>query len=87
MKTRHEAIMETKTQYGAMDLYARELSVAFAEWCYRSRWYTFEDGKWRYTFEHGTAMSKAAYEKNYAKTTEQLFNIFLKQYDATKKQD
>jgi hypothetical protein len=59
---------------------AREMqrndATAFAEWLYRNRWFHFEDGKWSYTFEMGTVMSKEAYEKNYRKTTAELYEIY-----------
>jgi hypothetical protein len=54
-----------------------ELAVKFAQWLYNNRWFTFENGKWRYTFEMGTAISQASYNKNFVKTTEQLFNLFM----------
>ena len=53
-------------------------SMLFAEWLFDNRWFNFDkaSGKWSYTFEQGTAMSKASYEKNYKKTTEQLYAMF-----------
>lgn len=52
--------------------------IRFAEWLNENNWFTFQDGKWRYTFEHGTAISNKSYEKNYTKTTEELYNIYKK---------
>ena len=48
----------------------------FAEWRNENRWFNFNDGKWRYTFDHGTATSKKSYEKNYTKTTEELYQMY-----------
>ena len=72
---------QASTVFEAMSQYAQQqervTAIAFAEWTQDNRWYTYENGKWRYTFEHGTAMRKESYEKNYVKTTEQLYNLFL----------
>ena len=51
----------------------------FAIWLNSNRWFNFEKGKWRYTFEHGTMISKKSYEKNYSKTHEELYGMFLKE--------
>lgn len=53
----------------------------FAIWLYENRWFSYDKDtdKWRYTFEHGTSLSKKEYEKNYTKTTDELFNIFLEE--------
>ena len=50
----------------------------FAEWMFRNRWFYFDEKekKWSYTFEHGTAISTSEYNKNYKKTTKQLFDKF-----------
>ena len=63
--------------YAAMDKYAKEQAIAFAEWKIANRWFTYEDGYWHYTFEPGTAMSEKSYNKNYRKTTEQLYAQFI----------
>jgi hypothetical protein len=62
-----------------------QVGMEFAEWLYQNRWFHLSDnGKWNYTFEHGTAMSDKTYNKNYRKTTEQLFEIFLNEkHDTT----
>jgi hypothetical protein len=52
----------------------------FAEWLQEKRWFSFIDGKWHYTFEQGTAMSRKTYEKNYMKTTQELYTIFCSQH-------
>lgn len=54
-----------------------DVAIKFAEWLYRNRWFNFEDDKWSYCFEHGTSISDESYEKNYRKTTEELFNEFI----------
>lgn len=51
---------------------------AFMRWKYDNRWFNFEDGLWCYTFEHGTAMSRSTYRKNYMKTTAQLVELWRK---------
>ena len=45
---------------------------------FRNRWFYFDEKekKWSYTFEHGTAISTSEYNKNYKKTTKQLFDKF-----------
>lgn len=55
-----------------------EEAIGFAEWLNENRWYTYDTNrqKWCYTFEHGTSLPKGAYEKNYMKTSEELFNIY-----------
>lgn len=53
-------------------------SCKFAIWLNKNRWYNYDEkaGKWCYSFEHGCAMSQAEYEKNYMKTSEELFDLF-----------
>jgi hypothetical protein len=51
----------------------------FILWKDENRWFNFSDGKWNYTFEHGTAISKQNYEKNYRKTTSQLLTLYKEQ--------
>lgn len=65
----------------AMDEYAKQECGDFAEWLNMNRWYTYDYSKnvWYYSFEHVTAISDANYLKNYTKTTEELYNIYLKQ--------
>jgi len=55
-----------------------DFSVKFAEWLQENRWFSFTNGKWNYTFEQGTVISKANYEKNYRKTTTELHNTLKK---------
>ena len=52
----------------------------FAEWLQENRWLTFYQGKWNYTFEQGTSMSKKTYDKNYRKTTQELYNKFCQEH-------
>ena len=53
-------------------------AIGFAEWLNENRWYSFDRDKqkWCYTFEHGTSLSKGVYEKNYMKTSAQLFDLY-----------
>jgi hypothetical protein len=53
-----------------------DFSISFAEWLNQNRWFTFENGKWCYSFENGTAISKTNYDKNYRKTTTELQQYF-----------
>ena len=48
----------------------------FYIWLQENRWFTFSNGKWNYTFEHGTSISKETYENKYRKTTQELLEIF-----------
>lgn len=59
--------------------YSEEDIEQFYIWKDENRWFNFSNGKWNYTFEHGTAMSESSYEKNYRKTTKELMAIWLKQ--------
>ena len=52
----------------------------FAEWLQENRWFSFYQGKWNYTFEHGTSISEASYNKNYRKTTEELYAKFCQEH-------
>jgi hypothetical protein len=54
-------------------------AIQFAEWLFENRWFNFENGKWSYTFQQGTSISKKTYEKNYVKTTQELYSIFEKE--------
>ena len=56
-----------------------DVACHFSEWLYNNRWFHFEDGKWHYTFEQGTAMSRQTYTKHYVKTTRELFTKYLVQ--------
>lgn len=56
-----------------------ETAIQFAEWLKENRWFHFEDGKWSYTFEHGTSISREAYEKNYRKTTKELYQLWYRE--------
>lgn len=66
--------------FRAMEEYAEIRTVAFAEWLQENRWFNFErnEGLWYYTFEQGTAMSDKTYNKNYRKTTSELYALFIK---------
>jgi hypothetical protein len=48
----------------------------FILWKDNNRWFSFSDGKWNYTFEQGTSISRAAYEKDYRKTTKELIELW-----------
>jgi len=52
----------------------------FAEWLQENRWFPFYQGKWNYTFENGTSISEALYNKNYRKTTEELYAKFCQEH-------
>ena len=52
----------------------------FAEWLQENRWFSFYQGKWNYTFEHGTSISEVSYNKNYRKTTEELYAKFCQEH-------
>lgn len=56
-----------------------EDAVSFAEWLYKNRWFSFENGKWYYTFEQGASVSEKTYQKNYVKATAQLYELFKSQ--------
>ncbi len=60
---------------------AVELDPAFDKWLSDNRWYTYSPVTklWSYTFEHGTAMGKESYRKNFMKTTDQLYQLFKQQ--------
>lgn len=51
----------------------------FYIWKDENRWFTFSNGKWNYTFEHGTSISEDAYELRYRKTTKELLDIWQEQ--------
>jgi len=53
-----------------------QLAINFPLWMQQNRWYNFQNGKWRYTFEQGMAMSKETYEKRYTKTPNELFELY-----------
>lgn len=59
----------------------------FAEWLYKNRWFQFENDKWYYTFEMGTSMSEKTYEKNYVKTTSELFASYQKESGVSLKRE
>ena len=52
----------------------------FAEWLQENRWFSFYQGKWKYTFEQGTSISEAVYNKNYRKTTQELYEKFCQEH-------
>ena len=66
-----------KTQLDLIDV--GRFACQFAEWLQENRWFSFINGKWNYTFEHGTSISSASYDKNYRKTTEELYAKFCKE--------
>lgn len=51
-------------------------AINFPIWMQQNRWYNFSGGKWHYTFEEGTAISKETYEKKYTKTPTELFELY-----------
>lgn len=51
----------------------------FYIWKDKNRWFNFENGKWSFTFEHGTSIDKATYEKYYRKTTKELIQMWREQ--------
>jgi hypothetical protein len=51
----------------------------FYIWKDKNRWFNFENGKWNYTFEHGTSIGKETYEKHYRKTTKELIQMWREQ--------
>lgn len=61
----------------ASALITTDIATKFSEWLQENRWFSFINNKWHYTFEMGTSISEESYNKNYTKTTEQLFNKFL----------
>jgi len=63
--------------YVPMNNYAEQQAILFAVWLRENRWFHYENGKWYYTFEQGTAIHKKTYDKNYIKTSEELYKIFL----------
>jgi len=69
------------TSSGASDCYkiALEHMGKFTEWLQLNRWFFYDQSekKWHYTFEGGTAMSNASYEKNYKKTTDELITLYI----------
>lgn len=76
-----EMWMPTRFQYSKMDneaaeLYAESKAKDFAEWLHDNRWLSFSNGKWNYYFEQGTAMSDETYERNYRKTTHELYEKY-----------
>ena len=78
--TRFDALR--KETYNKAREMQREQTTAFTEWLHRNRWFTFENGKWNYTFEMGTTISKESYNKNYRKTTAELYDIYCNEtYD------
>lgn len=60
-----------------MEIQNRKVAIGFAQWLQENRWYSFINGKWHYTFDQGTAMARKTYEKDYMKTTEELYNKYL----------
>lgn len=54
-----------------------EVLKEFYNWRIENRWFTRSRGKWNYTFEQGTHISEESYNKNYRKTTSELFILFI----------
>ena len=54
-------------------------AINFALWLNRNRWFNFDEKsqKWCYTFEGGTSLGRGTYEKNYMKTSDELFELFM----------
>lgn len=61
------------------EIIADDFAIGFSEWLQENRWYSFIQGKWNYTFEQGTSISEASYDKNYRKTSQELLQIYKKQ--------
>ena len=59
--------------------YSEQDLEAFYIWKDKNRWFDFSDGKWNYTFEQGTSIGKATYEKHYRKTTKELIQMWREQ--------
>lgn len=72
MNAIQQAQRETETAAAGRE----EDSVMFAEWLYKNRWFSFENNKWYYTFEQGTSISDKQYQKEYVKTTAELYKQF-----------
>jgi len=49
----------------------------FAEWLQENRWFSFINGKWHYSFEHGTSISNLVLKERFQKTTQALYLIFI----------
>lgn len=52
--------------------------MAFEKWRQENRWFDYDGTYWNYTFEHPTAISEKEYNKNYRKTTLQLYELYQK---------
>lgn len=63
-----------------LDICFAERACRFAEWLQENRWFSFHQGKWNYSFEQGTSINVNAYNKNYKKTTEELYDLFVKEH-------
>ena len=75
-----EWVVSYEDAIDAMKEYSSIVAERFAEWLQENRWFSFSDGKWNYTFEMGTAISRESYEKQFRKTTAELFERFLLNY-------
>lgn len=60
--------------------YVSSRACQFAEWLQEKRWFSYYQGKWNYTFEQGTSMSEKTYNKNYRKTTQELYVKFCQEH-------
>ena len=77
--------MSTEVQLTTSSKHDAKLLVSsracqFAEWLQENRWFSFYQGKWNYTFEQGTSISEATYNKNYRKTTQELYERFCQEH-------
>lgn len=59
----------------------KQNSIEFALFLQRSRYFTYDEKlqKWCHTFEHGTAIDRKQYIKEFTKTSEQLYDEFTKE--------
>jgi len=77
--TGHLSNDKTEVDVNIAATIADNYAIEFAEWLQENRWYSFTQGKWNYTFEQGTSISEATYNKNYRKTSQELLEIFKKE--------
>ena len=67
-----------------MEEYAKQQAIAFDDFRVKNRWFSFERGHYYHTFDHPTAMSTKEYNKNYVKTRDQLYMLFIEEQNKTK---
>lgn len=63
--------------FSAMEEFARQKALDFDTWKQENRWFSFENGYWYHTFEQGTRVSDATYNKHYRKTPDELYSQFI----------